>query len=223
MAVYRFRVTFEDNEEVYRDIDIRSSQTFYDFHTTILSSIGFEDNSDSSFFISDDMWRRSDEVALNPPTEADNKRNKKMKVAPPKYIMKKCKMAALIDDPHQKFIYVHDPNNTWTFMVELMKIVPDDVKVNYPICSKSIGIAPQKNKTPIIPPDILDDLELDELDEHHETEAYTNASEGIDIDELDEGTIDEVESEAEEDVLEESDENEFEGLGDGEESLLDED
>jgi hypothetical protein len=223
MAIYRFRITFEDNDEVYRDIDIRSSQTFYDFHTTILSSIGFEDNSEASFFISDDMWRRGDEVALNPPpTEEKNRPNKKNKIEPPKYTMKKCKMAALIDDPHQKFIYVHDPNNIWTFMIELMKIVPDDVKINYPICSKVVGIAPKKLKTPIIPPDILEDLELDELEDHHETEAYAHATEELGVEDLDEVGITE-ENEAEEDVLEDSDEDLDSSFDDGEESLLDED
>lgn len=221
--VYRFRVVFEDYEEVYRDIDIKSSQTFYDFHTILLSSINFEDNCEASFFTSDDMWRKGDEIALNPPKEeTDNKSRKK--VAPPKYTMKKCKLAALIDDPHQKFIYVSDPNTTaWTFMIELKTIVPDNEKVKYPTCSKTVGIAPKKVKAPIVLPDVLDDEfeEVDELDEKHETEAYKHSTEELGIDEdLDEVGIAEEESEGEEDVLEEdADMGEFEG---GEESLLDE-
>jgi hypothetical protein len=32
MAVYKLRVTFEEFEDIYRDIEIRASQTFYDLH-----------------------------------------------------------------------------------------------------------------------------------------------------------------------------------------------
>jgi hypothetical protein len=42
MAAYRFRVYIEDNEDVYRDIDVRSGQTFEELHNTYrkhLSSI----------------------------------------------------------------------------------------------------------------------------------------------------------------------------------------
>jgi len=219
--VYRFRVVFEDYDEVYRDIDIKSAQTFYDFHSIILSSIGFEDNCEASFFISDDMWRKGDEIALNPPAEETGKKPGK-KVAPPKYTMKKCKLAALIDDPHQKFIYVHDPATSWTFMIELKTIVPDNAKEKYPICSKSVGTAPKKVKAPIVLPDVLEDdfEELDELDEKQETEAYKHSSDEMGVDEdLDEVGIVE-EAEEEEDVLEEdADMGDFEG---GEESLLDE-
>ena len=41
MAVYRFRVSFEDNEEIYREIEIKSFQNFEDFHNVITQSIGF--------------------------------------------------------------------------------------------------------------------------------------------------------------------------------------
>ena len=42
MAVYRFRITFENFEEVYREIEIKSDQTFEDLHFAIQSSIGFD-------------------------------------------------------------------------------------------------------------------------------------------------------------------------------------
>jgi len=216
--IYRFRVTFEDYDEVYREIDIKSSQSFEDFHSVILSSVGFEDNCGASFFISDDMWRKGDEIALTPPIENTDKRSRQ-KVAAPKYIMSKCKMAALIDDPHQKFIYIQDPASPWVFMVELIKIVPDDAKVKYPKCSKSVGTAPKKGKVPLVAPDILDDLEeIDEKDDHIDDEAYVHAPEEIDLTELNEEGEPVAEIEKEEEGLDEEieeEENEFGGFGDG--------
>ena len=32
MAVYRFKVYLEDNEDIYSDIDIKASHTFEEFH-----------------------------------------------------------------------------------------------------------------------------------------------------------------------------------------------
>jgi hypothetical protein len=224
MAVYRFRVTFEDNDEVYREIDIKSSQSFYDFHSTILSSIGFEDNCEASFFISDDFWRKGEEIALQLPAEDTHKKSVR-KTAPPKYVMSKCKMAALIDDPHQKFIYIQDPSTPWVFMVELIKILPDDIKINYPKCSKSIGTAPKKGKVPIVVPEVLDDLddEMEEGDHHNDREAYVHADEEFDAEDLNLEV--ETEEEAEEEEVEDGErgetESEFGEFGDGVESFDD--
>ena len=41
MALYRFRVTFEDYDEVMREIDIKSNQTFEDLHRAIHQSTGY--------------------------------------------------------------------------------------------------------------------------------------------------------------------------------------
>nr|MDQ3045993.1 plasmid pRiA4b ORF-3 family protein [Bacteroidota bacterium] len=142
MAVYRFKVTFEDNEEVFREIEIKSAQNFEDFHNVIVQSIGFDNLHNASFFISDDYWRKGDEITLRPVDEDDNDSRKRKNLAPKKQ-MNKCKMASLIDDPHQKFVYVYDPKTAWTFLIELMKIVPDDPKATYPKVSKTAGIAPK--------------------------------------------------------------------------------
>ncbi len=77
MSVYRFRVSFEDNEEIYREIEIKSLQNFEDFHTIILSSIGFDNKHQASFFISDDYWRKGDEITLKPVDDEDNKKRKR--------------------------------------------------------------------------------------------------------------------------------------------------
>jgi hypothetical protein len=158
--IYRFKVTFEDNEEVFREIDIKSTQNFEDFHNIIIQSIGFDNTHDASFFISDDYWRKGEEIRLK---AVEGLRQ-----------MSKCKMALLIDDPHQKFLYIYDPKSSWPFLVELLKIVPDDVKVNYPKCMKTSGEMPkQYAANSIVAPVDEDDLDEEEL--HSDDEAYVNA------------------------------------------------
>lgn len=171
MAVYRFKVAFEDNEDVYREIEIKSAQNFEDFHNVIMQSIDFDNAHDASFFISDDYWRKGDEIVLRPVKEDDKRRP-----AEPKRQMNKCKMASLIDDPHQKFLYIYDPKTQWTFLIELLKIVPDDLKATYPKCAKSIGLAPKQYLKSDAIPVVVDENEFDESEPDSDDEAYVLAT-----------------------------------------------
>ncbi len=174
--IYRFKVTFEDNEEIFREIEIKSTQHFEDFHNAIVQCIHFDNTHNASFFISDDYWRKGDEITLHAPDEGDTNDRKRKNLAP-KSQMKKCKMASLIDDPHQKFVYIYDPKTAWTFLVELLKIVPDDAKASYPKCAKSIGESPKQYNTINGLPPVLDDddFEEDEDEVHNDDEAYVDA------------------------------------------------
>jgi len=170
MAVYRFKVSFEDNEEVYREIEIKSTQNFEDFHNVITQSINFDNVHDASFFISDNYWHKGDEIKLKP-LNTEGTRNTEVAIRQ----MNKCKMASLIEDPHQKFVYIYDPKTAWTFLVELTKIVLDDAKVNYPLCVKSVGEAPKQYKNSNAIPVLLEDEEFDDEPATIDDEAYLNA------------------------------------------------
>jgi|SRR3954470_4309555 len=172
MAIYRFKIAFEDNEDIYREIEIKSTQTFEDFHNVIVQSINFDNQHNSSFFISDDYWRKGDEIVLR---QTDTESRKKQESEASKKLMNKCKMASLIDDPHQKFVFVYDPKTGWTFTVELLKIVPDDAKASYPRVAKSVGEAPKQHKATTVAAATLDEEDLDEDEPHVDDAAYENA------------------------------------------------
>ena len=213
MAVYRFRVTFEDNEEIYREIEIKSTQNFEDFHNVIVQSINFDNMHNASFFISDDYWRKGDEITLRPVDEDDNDDRKRKSLVPKKQ-MNKCKMASLIDDPHQKFVYVYDPKTAWTFLIDLLKIVSDDTKVSYPKCTKNVGEMPKQHKPSNIVPPVAEDTEFDD-EPHIDEEAYVNAHSEDEIAVL-EGEEGEEEEEATADAEEEDfGASEFEDHADG--------
>lgn len=173
MAVYRFKVAFEDNEDVYREIEIKSTQTFEDFHNIIIQSIGFDNIHDASFFISDDYWRKGDEIGLRP-LSVDEIEKLKRKDLPVKKQMNKCKLASMIEDPHQKFVYVYDPKTAWTFLIELVKILLDDAKGTFPKCTKTVGESPKQYKNNGVVP-VVDEDEFDEDEPHLDDEAYVNA------------------------------------------------
>jgi hypothetical protein len=150
MAVYRFRVYLEDNEDVYRDIDIKAAQTFEQFHTVIQDAFKFDAKHSASFFVSDDYWRKNQEITLKKedlPLDEEEIRKK----VEPKKLMSEVKIAKYIEQPHQRFVYIFDPVAQWSFLIEMVKIAEESAKLKYPVCSRSVGTAPKQYKQiPII-------------------------------------------------------------------------
>ena len=136
MALYRFRVTFEDYDDVMREIDVKSNQTFEDLHRAIHQSTGYNPEYPSSFYISNDQWTKGEEITYLP-----NQRRIDRGVS----LMDKVKLSSFIDDPHQKFYYTFNFDRPFDFHVELMKIILEDAKgVTYPAVIKSVGEAPKQ-------------------------------------------------------------------------------
>jgi len=174
--VYKFRVTFEEHEDISRDIEIKPDQTFEDLHFAIQSSIGFDGSKPASFYMSNDYWVKGREIST------ENRTNKHGEKAAP---MRKSRLCDFIVDPHQKIYYEFDGN--WTFFIELIKLIPATENVlPYPRCVKFTGDAPkQYNK---IEP-IKDNGDFDFLNEE-QTETV--------VAEEDDFTAAEVEGEGEE-------------------------
>jgi len=139
MAVYKLRVSFEEHEDIYRDIEVRSSQTFYDLHEVILQSIGFDTKHAASFFVSDEYWRKNDEITL---LEEDLEDGVKL--------MKKVKISSTVVQPNQRYIYLYDKQVLWSFNIEMIKLVPEDVRAQYPRCIKTVGQAPKQYKQQVL-------------------------------------------------------------------------
>lgn len=159
MAVYRFRVTFEDQDDVYREIEIRANQTFEDLHYALLGAISFDTNHEASFFMSDDFWRKGQEITLRPQPVEDDDDVPRLKRKAPAKVMKQSKLAAFIEDPHQKIVYIYDFKVNWILYLELVKIVSEDPKATYPRCIKSVGAAPKQYKLVTPPPVALEEEE----------------------------------------------------------------
>jgi hypothetical protein len=130
MAIYRFRVSFENYEDVYREIDIRSDQTFEDFFYAIQQSIGFDHQHDASFYISNDQWKLGQLISSVP--------GKKDAIP-----LNKAVMHDWINDPHQKIYYTYDEKSDWSFYIELVRIMmKEDLRLTYPACVKVSGDSP---------------------------------------------------------------------------------
>lgn len=140
MAILRFRVYWEDDDSIYRDVVIRHTHTFADLHGIILKSYEFDSKHKATFYRSNDNWVRGREISL------EKYDDKAYKVDP--LIMADITLGSEIKDPNQKFIYVYDFNKLWTFKVELINVDKEESKkITYPSCIRTEGIAPPQYGT----------------------------------------------------------------------------
>jgi hypothetical protein len=139
MAILKFRVYFEEDESVYRDIVIRHTQSFRDLHDTILKSYGFDNKHKATFYRSNDHWLRGREISLEV-------YDKDYKARP--LLMDETPIGSEIRDPNQKFVYQYDFNKNWTYHVELINVSKEEnPRVSYPSVSRTEGIAPSQYGT----------------------------------------------------------------------------
>ena len=122
--IYRFRVILDNDteEDVFRDLEIRETDTMEDLHNIITQSFGFEGLEMASFYISDDEWNQGEEIAMFDMSEAGNE----------VMVMGQTIIKDVVHEASQKLIYVYDFLSMWTFYVELAEIVNEAEGTDYP-------------------------------------------------------------------------------------------
>ena len=137
MLVYRFLVWFEDNEDIQRRIEIRADQTFEDLHNAILASVEFDNTQLASFYLSDDLWEKGEEISI-----IDMEEDGSMP------IMGTTELREYVTEIEQKFIYVYDFVLMWNFRLEVEEMASrkGDLQ-NLPLLIETIGAAPKQYET----------------------------------------------------------------------------
>lgn len=137
MPVLKFRVYWEEEDSIYRDIALLNGQTFFDFHQAILKAFEFDNKHKASFFESNERWEREREISSE---VLVNKKDA------PALSMIKTPVSALINDPDKKFVYTYDPVKNWVFLVAFIGIEKEEnYKLTYPNCFRKEGIAPSQS------------------------------------------------------------------------------
>ncbi|HVU97948.1 MAG TPA: hypothetical protein VHE34_22145 [Puia sp.] len=151
MAVLKFRVYFEEDDSIYRDVAVRHTQSFLQLHQVILKAYEFDNKHQATFFRSNDHWQRGREISLE-------KYDRPYKVDP--LLMEATPIGSEIRDPNQKFIYVYDFVKNWSFLVELINVSKEEGgKGDYPVVIKAEGIAPSQYGTKGLVGDKLTEIE----------------------------------------------------------------
>ena len=123
--IYRLRIILDTKQDVLRDIEIKSVNTFEDLHFAIINAFGFKDNEMASFYLSDTEWKQGEEITLESFGE--------------ERVMKDNVLETIINLDQQNFIYVYDFLILWTFFVEVIETNEENDSTNYPQTIFSIG------------------------------------------------------------------------------------
>ena len=157
--IYRFRVILDNDteEDIFRDLEIRETDTLEDLHNIITQSFGFDGSEMASFYLSNDEWDQGEEISLFDLSEDASAR-----------LMNETKINSVVHEIQPKLIYVYDFLSLWTFYVELAEIVEETEGNDYP------NLMFVQGQVPDTAPDKL--FEVDENDEFDEFD------DGIDVD-----------------------------------------
>lgn len=141
MAILKFRVYWEEEDAIYRDVLVKHTQHFSDFHQIILKAFEFDQKHDATFFRSNEKWQRGREISKEV-------YQKEYPVAP--LLMDETTIGSEIMDTNQHFIYLYDFNKAWTFLVELIQVIKNadaDMNLEYPLISRVEGVGPMQYGT----------------------------------------------------------------------------
>ncbi|TYA53888.1 IS1096 element passenger TnpR family protein [Formosa maritima] len=122
--IYRFRIILDHDSEgdIFRDIEIRETDSLEDLHNTITQSFGFEGSEMASFYLSDDEWNQGEEISLFDMSEVANKVR----------LMRDTTINDVTHESNTRLIYIYDFLSMWTFLVELAEIVEETEGTDYP-------------------------------------------------------------------------------------------
>jgi hypothetical protein len=160
--IYRFRVILDNDtdEDVFRDLEIRESDSLEDLHNAITQSFGFDGTEMASFYVSDEQWNQGEEISLFDLSENGSAK-----------LMHNTKIKDVVFEMQPKLIYVYDFFNLWTFYVELAEIVDEIDGLTYPNLMFSKGQIPDEAPEKIFEADdeddfneFEDDLDIDDYD-----------------------------------------------------------
>jgi hypothetical protein len=115
-----------------REIQISPEATFLDLHRVILDATKYKHDEMCSFFICDEDWTKKTEITLidmDASSEVDT------------YLMEDTTLDELLEDEHQKLLYVFDYLMERSFFIELNKIITGQ-NIDEPVCSLSVGNPP---------------------------------------------------------------------------------
>lgn len=148
MIIYRFRLTSEDQEDFFREIEIQPSQTFLDFHDIILSCSDLDRCDHAYFYITDTHYKKKQEISLKfqrkQVQKYDDEMDEMIVETYVPHLMEKSKMKDFVEDPHQRMIYEYTGRSKFVFFIELFRIYKSEDSFLLPRCVSKKGELPKK-------------------------------------------------------------------------------
>lgn len=171
--IYRIRVALDAEEEIFRDINIKASQTLWHLHTGIKNAFNLSGEEFASFCYVDKDMNQIKEIPVEDPT--DDQSGLSMADIDVK--------EAFSEEEKAQLIYIYDFLNMWHFFLEVVEIQNKPPALNYPLTVNSKGKIPLKNlkkmskissieKNPVAQEEdideIFDDLQVEDNESYSE-------------------------------------------------------
>jgi hypothetical protein len=128
---YHFKIISQESKNFKLEVELADNQTFFDFHTIIQKSLGYESHQLASFFISDRKWLKLKEISM-----LDLGMN-----GAAYFIMQKTRLQDLIHSKDQKLIYTFDFLNDRSLFIELTEIIMEK-NLKEPLVTSKTGDTP---------------------------------------------------------------------------------
>ena len=107
--LFRFLILSDEVDDFKREIKIDSEATFLELHDAILDSVNYTKDQMTSFFICDEDWSKRTEITrveMDTTSDEDN------------YVMEDTHLDELLEDEHQKLLFVFDYMTDRAFFME---------------------------------------------------------------------------------------------------------
>ena len=163
--IYQFQIVSQESLNFRLEVALDARHSFFEFHSIIQKSVGFESHQLASFFVSDKRWRKLVEISM-----LDLGIN-----GAAFFIMQKTKLNDLLQTKGQQLIYTFDFLNDRSFLIELTGIVMER-NLMEPFVTLKQGNAPVQV--------LGEEVTLDEQQELIQEEVYMDFGELDDYTEL---------------------------------------
>ncbi len=153
--IFHFQIISQECKNFQLEVELSKRHTFFDFHSIIQKSLGYESHQLASFFIPDKRGLKEKEISM-----LDLGMN-----GAAYFIMQKTSLSDLIDSKGQKLIYTFDFLNDRSLLIELTDIIMEK-NLNEPLVTLKRGDSPLQVLGEDV--DVIDQEPLD----HHEEKVY---------------------------------------------------
>jgi hypothetical protein len=150
--IFHFQILSQECKNFQLEVELSKRHTFFDFHSIIQKSLGYESHQLASFFISDKKWLKEKEISM-----LDLGIN-----GAAYFIMQKTNLTDLIHSKGQKLLYTFDFLNDRSLLIELTDIIMEK-NLSEPLVTLKQGETPMQVLGEDI--DVIDQESLDLQDE----------------------------------------------------------
>lgn len=153
--IYKIRVILETDDDVFRDIEIKDTQTLWNLYEGIKSAFSLLGDELASFYKSDANWNQGKEIPLEDMSDEGDGET-----------MSDVYIKEVFGKIGDRMLFVYDFMKMWSFYVELLEIIDKKAIGNYPLTVYRFGKMPLKapDKKFASPADIDDFGEVGDVD-----------------------------------------------------------